>query len=100
LQDFKRDAAFSGERIFPVSAYTGEGIEALLARIAAHVSQADEIYEYAVPSADGKALAWLHKEGEVVDQDASGEHILVKVRLSADNRGRFEARFNYKSLSS
>lgn len=101
LQDFKRDAAFSGERVFPVSAYTGEGIEALLAKIAAHVSQADEMYEYDVPVADGKALAWLHKEGEVVGQeDASGDHILVKVRLSADNRGRFEARFLYRSLSS
>lgn len=96
LQDMKRDAAFSGERIFPVSAYTGEGIEALLAKIAEHVSQKDEIYAYAVPMTDGKAMAWLHKEGEVVEQDADGDHILVKVRLSADNRGRFESRFSYK----
>ena len=96
LQDLKRDAAFSGEHIFPVSAYTGEGIEALLAKIAEHVSQKDEIYAYAVPMTDGKAMAWLHKEGEVVEQDADGDHILVKVRLSADNRGRFESRFSYK----
>jgi len=96
LQDMRRDAAFSGEHIFPVSAYTGEGIEALLAKIAEHVSQKDEIYAYAVPMTDGKAMAWLHKEGEVVEQDADGDHILVKVRLSADNRGRFESRFSYK----
>ncbi|HEU4838820.1 MAG TPA: GTPase HflX [Micavibrio sp.] len=97
LQDFKRDAAFSGERVFPVSACSGEGIDALLARIAAHVSQADEMYEYDVPMSDGKALAWLHKEGEVVGKDESDDRILVKVRLSADNRGRFEARFRYKA---
>ena len=34
-------------------------------------------------------------EGEVVEQEAAGDHILVKVRLSADNRGRFESRFEY-----
>ena len=96
LIDFKRDATFGDERIFPVSAFTGEGIDALLAKVSAHVTQKDQICTFDIPMTDGKAMAWLHKEGEVVEQEADGDHILVKARLSADNRGRFESRFQYK----
>lgn len=95
LEDIKRDAAFSNERLFPVSAHNGEGIPILLSAIAKHVSQADTLFEITVPQTDGKALAWLHKEGEVLSQEHGEGNILVKVRLAADNRGRFEARFPY-----
>jgi len=97
LEDFKRDAAFGDERIFPVSAKSGEGIEALLASVSSHVSQKDRIAVYDIPGSDGRAIAWLHKEGEVLEQGGESGNVLVKVRLSADNRGRFEARFDYRS---
>ena len=43
-----------------------------------------------------QAMAWLHKEGEVVEQGADeAGNTLVKVRLNDDNRGRFESRFSY-----
>ncbi len=95
LEEIRRGANFSGDRMFPVSAVTGEGIEALLSRVGAHISHADAICEITLPAADGKAIAWLHKEGEVLEQSAEGGDILVKVRLSADNQGRFQARFSY-----
>lgn len=96
LADFKRDAAFSDDRLFPVSAYTGEGIEPLLRQMAAHLSRADVVYTYVIPASDGKAVAWLHKEGEVLAAESDEGNLLVKVKLSADNRGRFEARFPYQ----
>lgn len=97
--DIRRDANFSEDRLFPVSAYTGEGIDALLAQIGRHLSQADTVLEYEIPASDGKAVAWLHKEGEVLEQGAEDGNLLVKVRLSADNQGRFEARFPYQCRS-
>src|SRR5690606_38993612 len=98
LEDIRRDAAFSEERILAVSAKTGQGLESLLATIAKHLSEKDTLMTYRIPANDGKAMAWLHKEGEMVDQKAEGdgEALVVKVRLSADNRGRFEARFPYQ----
>ena len=94
--DLKRDVAFSDERVFPVSAKSGEGIERLLTKLAEHVSQKDVVFIYLIPPQDGKAMAWLHKEGEVVEQGADDEgNTLVKVRLNDDNRGRFESRFSY-----
>ncbi len=94
--DLKRDVAFGDERVFPVSAKSGEGIDRLLAKLSEHISQKDVVYEYLIPPQDGKAMAWLHKQGEVVEQGADeAGNTLVKVRLNDDNRGRFESRFSY-----
>lgn len=97
LEDIRRDARFSGDRLIPVSAVTGEGIPELLSIVAQHVSQADTVCVFDIPAGDGRAVAWLHKEGEVLEQENSpdGQSLLVSVRLSDDNRGRFEARFKY-----
>lgn len=99
LADLRRDAHFSDDRLFPVSAYTGEGIETLLAQVGRHLSESDAVVFYDIPAGDGKAMAWLHKEGEVLERAGEGGNILVKVRLSADNQGRFEARFPYRCQS-
>lgn len=100
LDDIRRTANFSEDRIFPVSALTGEGIDALLTQVGKHIASAHKILEYIVPYNDGKALAWLHQEGEVVESIATdaGDALLVKVRLSDDNQGRFEARFKYHDV--
>ncbi|PZQ48028.1 MAG: GTPase HflX [Micavibrio aeruginosavorus] len=95
LADIRRDAKFSEEREILVSAITGEGLDALLGQIARHLSRADAVCVYDIPSSDGRAMAWLHKEGDVMEQAGEGGNMLVKVRLSADNQGRFEARFPY-----
>ncbi len=97
LSDLKRSANFSEDRMFPVSAKTGEGLDVLLTAIAGHISSANKVLTYEVPMSDGKALAWLYQEGEIVEQNAddSGQNLIIQVRLSNDNRGRFEARFGY-----
>lgn len=99
LTDLRREANFSEDRMFPVSAYTGEGIDMLLGQIARHLSVRDAVVEYRIPASDGKAIAWLYKEGEVIGQGGEDGNLLVKVRLSADNQGRFEARFPYEHQS-
>lgn len=93
MEDFRREALYSEGRMVPVSARTGEGIDALLRGLAAAVSQADEIFAYLIPPGDGRAIAWLHTHGEVTGQSEEDGNMLVKVRLSADNRGRFHTRF-------
>ncbi len=97
LSDIKRNAAFSHERMIPVSAVSGEGVAGLLNNIEKHLSLKDEIFVYTIPSVDGKAFAWLHKEGDVIVHKHDGENVLVTVKLGADNRGRFESRFHYKA---
>ena len=100
LEDIKRTELFSQNRIFAVSAKTGDGIEGLLSAIGDKLSSADNIYKISVPMSDGKAMAWLHKEGDVLSQENSDDNIVVIVRLSDDNVGRFQTRFNYIVMSS
>jgi GTPase len=98
IDDLKRSAQFSDDRIFCISAITGDGIEPLLKRISHHLSAQDVVLTYSLPSHDGKALSWLHQEGEVLEQKPDvhdSNTLLVQVKLSADNRGRFESRFHY-----
>jgi GTP-binding protein HflX len=95
LADIRRNAHFSESRIFPVSAKTGYGLPALMAHIGTQLYLADTLYQITVPIADGKAMAWLHREGEIVEQENQDDNLVVKVKLSADNIGRFNTRFAY-----
>ncbi len=78
-----------------VSALTGEGVEALFARVSDLLTSGSRVYDIVVPVADGRALAWLHQHGEVVREaptGAEGEPALaVAVRLSPKEYGRFNA---------
>ena len=100
LTDIRRDAQFSDAKLFPVSAFTGEGVDALLGQLSQHLTRADEQFDVTLPASDGRALSWLHQEGEVLSQDSREEILLVTVRMSADNRGRFENRFGYQTTQS
>ena len=74
-----------------VSALTGEGVEALKLLIAERLQGPGEIHEFRLHPSDGKRLAWLHANGEVIEQADDGGDIRVKVRLQADGERRFKA---------
>ena len=46
-----------------------------------------------LPIDDGRMLAWLHENGRVMAQEQRGDELLVDVRMSQRNWGRFR-RFN------
>ena len=76
-----------------VSAATGEGCDALLAVIAGLVDDAEPL-EAHVPAGEGAAIAWLYRNGRVVDRQAD-EHggVRLQVRLTAQALGQFERLF-------
>jgi len=76
-----------------VSAATGEGCEALLSAIAGLVDDAEPL-EAHVPAGEGAAIAWLYRNGRVVDRQAD-EHggVRLQVRLTAQALGQFERLF-------
>ncbi len=74
----------------PVSAVSGEGCEALRARIDAALSAAWEVIETDLDAADGRTLAWLHAHGEVLERDRRDNgRMHLRVRLSPQNLGRY-----------
>lgn len=76
-----------------LSALTGEGVAALLARLDETLATDAEIVDVTVDLSDGESLAWLYRHGEVLsrnDDMAGSAHL--RVGLDAANLGRFERR--------
>ncbi|MEK6745581.1 MAG: GTPase HflX [Pseudomonadota bacterium] len=79
-----------GSKLY-ISAVTGEGLDSLLVRIEEEISKRFfRNITYNLRIDDGKALAWLHSHGKVIEQKLEDEVMVVNVQLSEDNISRFE----------
>ena len=74
----------------PVSAMTGEGCENFLYVLAERLAEGFEILDIKIDHADGRRLAWLYQNGEVIDREDTDAEISVKVRLSPIHAARFQ----------
>ncbi len=80
-----------------VSAVTGEGLPELLERIDAVLGRHRQLVEIDVPLADGAALAFLYRHGEVINRRDDDESAHLAVRLDPEDLSRFEHRFTADS---
>jgi GTPase len=79
--------------VVPVSAVSGEGIDALLTTLADLVDQGEPVTAQ-LPANDGRALAWLYRHGRIVDRtDAEDGTVRLSVRLDLQALGQFERLF-------
>ena len=76
----------------PLSAATGEGVEALLDAIDRRLAAARTLARLSIPLVDGAALAWLYRHGQVVERRDDESHAHVQVRLRPEDRALFERR--------
>jgi GTPase len=88
--------AASDEKVMPISAVTGEGVEALREKLGAVLTEGARRHSLMLPASDGARIAWLHAHGEVLSDNDGGEgndgpmrHI--EVRLTEKEWGRFAA---------
>jgi len=77
--------------VVPISAVTGEGLDALRERMAEKLRSGEQVHQIRVAVSDGSKIAWLHSRGEVLDQRVDHEELELSVRLSPDNWARFQA---------
>ncbi len=77
-----------------LSALTGEGTDALLALLDATLAAVEDVVAVALPHGDGRALAWLHAHGEVLDRVDEAERAWLTVRMRPADAARFERRFD------
>ncbi|MBB4097941.1 GTPase HflX [Sphingomonas kyeonggiensis] len=90
-EDLLTDAA-KREDVMPVSAVTGEGVDALIAAVAARLTEGHRRYTLHLDPADGAAAAWLHQHGEVIEQGMDGEQAVYEVRMAPRDYERFLTR--------
>ncbi|HEV7336049.1 MAG TPA: GTPase HflX [Bosea sp. (in: a-proteobacteria)] len=77
-----------------VSALTGEGMGRLTDAIEARIARSRPVYRLALEPGDGKSLAWLHANGEILERsDAEDGALSLLVRLPPEREGAFTARF-------
>lgn len=85
------------ERAVAVSAISGEGVDNLLSLIDARLGKDRQTVRVAVDLTDGKALAWLHAQGEILARRDDDERAHMRVALEPEDIERFSARFpSYK----
>ena len=82
------------EVVVPISALTGEGCEAVLAKIGQVLTSGAKLHKFSIPATDGQRIAWLHANGEVsLDGeggiDDRGPLRQLEVRLTPRDLGRF-----------
>jgi GTP-binding protein HflX len=77
--------------VVPISALTGEGVDALREAMAARLRSGEEVHRIRLAASDGGKIAWLHARGEVLDQQLEHDEVQLSVRLSPDNWARFQA---------
>lgn len=83
--------------IVPLSAATGEGIDHLLARLDAMLTDGAQVHSFIIPARDGQKIAWLHAHGDVLVEEDAGEgpdggpQWRLDVRLTPRELGRFAA---------
>jgi GTP-binding protein HflX len=82
-----------------VSALTGEGASELLHLVASRVDVADPV-DLRLGADEGEALAWLYRNGRVVDRREADDGTLdLCVRLDPPALGRFDRLFPHARLS-
>ncbi len=64
-----------------VSALTGEGLDRLLNRIERHIARDRRTVRLAVPVTEGRLLAWLHENTEVLERRDTDEAVWLSVRV-------------------
>ncbi len=88
-----------GKKLY-ISAVTGEGLSALLARVEREMNKRFFSKKtYHLPLDDGKLLSWLHAHGKVTEQSVEDDYMSVSVQLSEENIQRFEALYKASRIS-
>nr|MBX2833811.1 GTPase HflX [Micavibrio sp.] len=95
LSDIIRKERHSN-RVVAVSALSGQGLDVLLEKIEQKIASEYTSARFDLSHADGRALAWLHEHGEVLERESGEDAMQVNTRLSIANMARFCDKFGYE----
>lgn len=76
-----------------LSALTGDGCGELMEAIDRRLSESRHVVNLDIDLADGAALAWLYRHGEILERQDEGMEAHLVVSLDADDEARFRSQF-------
>lgn len=74
-----------------ISAVSGQGISRLKAKIEEMLSKGEKDLDVTLDASEGKRLAWLHNNGQILKQELDGQTWHLTVRLKPEDVQKFEA---------
>jgi len=74
----------------PASAVRGDGLDDILRAVCAFIESREEVLDLAIPVADGKTIASVHANGEVLSQASGDEFVEMKVRVPRPEAARLK----------
>ena len=80
------------EDVIPISALSGEGVDLFIRTAAERLRKNNRVRKITLPASAGDSIAWLHANGEVIDQRSEGVETEYEVRLSDADWARFQSR--------
>jgi GTPase len=101
LDPAARNGLLAGNsRVGPValSALTGEGVPAFLARVEAALGEGETVLRLKLDQSDGAGLAWAHAHGRVSKREDRPDGLFLTVAIDPQSIDRFTNRFGDKIL--
>ena len=95
-----RRLAEGDDHFLAISATTGAGLDKLLERIEKSIRAGEMEITLELKHAAGEALAWLHRNSEVLEESADETSLRVKLALPPRTLNEFRARFGDDILAS
>lgn len=96
LEDWQIEVRNDPRRVL-ISAVSGQGIEALLQRVAQVISQNRCQAVYKIPCIEGKAIAWLYEHSEVIQRVDADEFAILNVMIDTAEREKFHSHFGHEA---
>ncbi len=93
----RQDGAPGQARTVVVSALTGTGIDVLLGLLDARLAERSQVYTITLRLDDGAALAWLYRNGKILERRDEEAQAVLRVVLDEADFGRFSGRFGQVS---
>ena len=81
------------EDVVLISALDGDNVEALLRCAAEKLRSGSRSRTVRLPASAGEAIAWLHANGEITEENRGGVETRFEVRLSDVDWARFQTRY-------
>lgn len=76
-----------------ISALEGTGVKDLLDKLDKFLANKEKTYRFVLPLSEGKRMAWLYAHGEVLEREDNETEAYIKVKLSPENKDRFDQAF-------
>jgi GTP-binding protein HflX len=71
-----------------ISAISGMNCDQLLKQIDVKLSKDDEIIEINCEATEGKIIAWIYENSEVLDKEENNDTLLFKLRINSKNKAK------------